>query len=472
MRLLDEHYIAGGWRQSSSPDRIDVVDSMTELAFASVAAGQDEDVDWAVAAARAAASGWSTTPVAERTARCGAVADHLEANAAAIADDICREVGMVRRLSEVIQVGLACGSFRAVAAVADEFPFEEKIGTSVVTHEPVGVVACITPWNYPLPQAAAKVAFALAAGCPVVLKPSEVAPLSAFALADAIDAAGFPPGVFNLVTGTGAGAGASLVAHADVDMVSFTGSTGTGKAIAAVCADRVARVALELGGKSAAVVLADADLPAAVTDTVRKGFLNSGQTCSALTRLVVPRPLLGEVEALAAAAAERLPVGDPFDSSSRLGPLASLAQWTRVQGFIERAVESGTRLIVGGPGKPDDLATGFYARATIFSDVDPDSELAQEEIFGPVLSIIAADDEDHAIDIANNSAYGLAGAVWSSSIDRAVGVARRMRTGQVQINDGAFEPLAPFGGFKQSGVGREYGPRGLAEFLETKALLH
>jgi aldehyde dehydrogenase (NAD+) len=327
------------------------------------------------------------------------------------------------------------------------------------------VVGAITPWNYPLHQIVAKVAAALAAGCPVVLKPSELTPLVAYLLADAADEAGVPPGVFNLVPGTGPVVGAAIAGHPDVDMVSFTGSTATGRAITHAAADRIARVALELGGKSANVILDDADLVKAVKVGVGNAFLNSGQTCTAWTRMLVHRSRYDEAVELAATAARGYRTGDPFDEATRLGPLVSAAQRDRVRGFIERAE---ARLVAGGLDAevPD---RGWFVAPTVFADVDPDSELAQEEIFGPVLSIIPFRDDDEAVAIANNSRYGLAGGVWGSE-ERALTVARRMRTGAVDVNGGAFNPLAPFGGYKQSGVGRELGPYGLAEFQQVKAI--
>jgi acyl-CoA reductase-like NAD-dependent aldehyde dehydrogenase len=304
----------------------------------------------------------------------------------------------------------------------------------------------------------------------VVLKPSEIAPLTTFVLAEIIHQAGLPAGVFNLVSGTGPGAGEALAAHPDVDMISFTGSTRSGKRVAELCSQRIARVALELGGKSANIILEGADLDRAVSDGVSKAFLNSGQTCSALTRMVVPRSRLTDVEKLAIKKAETLVPGDPMDPSSRIGPLVSQAQWDRVQGYIHRGMEEGARLICGGPGKPDGLERGYFVKPTIFSDVRREMVIAQEEIFGPVLSILPYDDEAEAIDIANDSQYGLAGAVWAETSERGIGVARQIRTGQLEINGGAFNPAAPFGGYKQSGIGREYGEYGLAEFLQVKSL--
>ncbi len=336
--------------------------------------------------------------------------------------------------------------------------------------EPVGVVGAITPWNYPLHQLCAKVAPALAAGCSIVAKPSEVTPLSAFVLAEVIDELGLPAGVFNLVTGFGPVVGEAIAAHDGVDMVSFTGSTRAGKLVSEAAAGNVKRVSLELGGKSANVILDDADLQRAVSHGVANCLLNSGQTCSAHTRMLVPRERLEEAEQVAAATAEKMAPGDPFDPSSRIGPLVSDAQRTRVREYIEVGEQEGARIVAGGADAPDGLDTGYFVKPTVFSDVKPDMRIAQEEIFGPVLSILPYDDEDEAAEIANGTIYGLDGGVWSADPDRAVAFAKRMRTGQVQINGATFNPLAPFGGYKQSGHGRELGRFGLEEFLETKSI--
>jgi len=351
-----------------------------------------------------------------------------------------------------------------------ELPAQEQIGNSVVVRDPIGVVAAITPWNYPLHQVAAKVAPALAAGCTVVLKPSEVAPLTAFLLADVIDELGLPAGVFNLVCGLGPVVGEALAGHPGVDMVSFTGSTRAGRRVSEVAARTVKPVALELGGKSANVILDDADLQRAVPDGVAKCFLNSGQTCSALTRMLVPRERLEEAEQIAAAAAEGFTPGDPLAEGTRLGPLVSEAQRERVRDYIEQGVSEGARLLTGGVEPPEGLEEGFFVRPTVFSGVSGEMAIAREEIFGPVLVIVPYEDEDDAVRIANDTEYGLAGGVWSADPERAQRVARRLRTGQVEVNGGAFNPLAPFGGFKQSGHGREYGRFGLEEFQAVKSM--
>ncbi|MFF5079814.1 aldehyde dehydrogenase family protein [Actinoplanes sp. NPDC000266] len=458
-------YLGGEWAAPASTETIAVENPATEEVLAHVPAGTAEDVDRAVAAARAAFAGWAATPMARRAE----VLDRLHASLSARAGDIARTVGLELgtpvKIAQRVQAGLPLAVLRGYADLAAR-PVEEKtIGNSLIAHEPVGVVGAITPWNYPLHQVVAKVAAALAAGCTVVLKPSELTPLVAFLLADAAEEAGVPAGVFNLVTGTGPVVGAAIAGHPDVDMVSFTGSTATGKAITHAAADRVAKVALELGGKSANVILEDADVARAVKVGVGNAFLNSGQTCTAWTRMLVHRDHYDEAVELAAKTAAGYTVGDPFDENTRLGPLVSAAQVSRVRGYIER---STARLVAGGldaplPGK------GHFVAPTVFADVDPDSELAQEEIFGPVLSIIPFSSDDEAVAIANNSKYGLAGGVWGSP-DRALSVARRLRTGAVDVNGGAFNPFAPFGGYKQSGVGRELGEYGLAEFQQVKAI--
>jgi acyl-CoA reductase-like NAD-dependent aldehyde dehydrogenase len=466
----DTIYVDGAWVPSTGTATLPIVNATTEETMGTVPEGTREDVDAAVAAARRAFPGWASTPADERAKYCTGIAEGLGARMDEIATLVSCEVGMVKQLSMFIQAGLPYSSFASVAGIVDGFAFEERVGNSLVVREPVGVVGCITPWNYPLHQIAAKVAFALGAGCPVVVKPSELAPLTAFVLAEIVDDVGLPAGVFNLVTGTGPVVGEAIAAHPDVDMVSFTGSTRAGKRVAELASQRVARVSLELGGKSANVILDDADLEKAVSDGVGKAFLNSGQTCSALTRMLVPRSKLAEAEEVARDRAESFTPGDPFAEDSKLGPLVSQAQWDKVQGFIERGVDEGATLVTGGPGRPDGLSTGYFVRPTVFSDVRSDMTIAQEEIFGPVLAILPYDTEEEAVEIANDSVYGLAGGVWAGTEEHAIEVARQIRTGQVEINGGAFNPGAPFGGFKQSGIGRELGRHGLEEFLEVKSL--
>ena len=443
-----------------------MINATTEEVMGRVPAGGAADVDRAVAAARAAWTSWS---VSKERAKClTRISEGLQARMSDIATVIASEVGMPINLAMIVQVGLPITTFGAMAAAS--LPAEEELGASLVVREPIGVVGAITPWNYPLHQVAAKVAPALAAGCTVVVKPSETAPLSAFILAEVIDGAGVPPGVFNLVTGNGAVAGEALARHQDVDMVSFTGSTRAGRRVSELAAASVKRVTLELGGKSPSVILDDADVVRAVRDGVAKAFINSGQTCSALTRMIVPRSRLAECEDLAVAAAATYRLGDPLVQGTRLGPVASAAQRERVRAYIRAGVDGGARLLTGGPDAPEGLERGFFVRPTIFSDVDPNSVIAQEEIFGPVLAIIAYDTEAEAVAIANGTVYGLAASVWSADRDRALRVARQLRAGQVEVNGGSFNPQAPFGGYKQSGNGRELGCYGLEEFLEVKSL--
>jgi len=469
--VRDRLYIGGAWVEPDGAGTLEVVEAASEQALATIPAGTATDARRAVAAAREAFEGWAGTPVAERQRLLRAVADGLEARAEEIAATVTAEVGMPLKLSRIIQAGLPIASFRLAADLLDELPFEEEAGSALVVREPVGVVGAITPWNYPLHQVACKVAPALAAGCTVVLKPSEVAPLSAFVLAEVVDSVGLPAGVFNLVTGTGPVVGEALASDPDVDMVSFTGSTRAGKRVSELASASVKRVALELGGKSPYVILDDANLEKAVPNGVAKAFLNSGQTCSALTRMLVPRERLAEAEAIAAAAAEKFAPADPTGERSGIGPLVSDVQRERVRGYIRRGVEEGARLVCGGAEPPEDLPSGFYVQPTVFSDVTPAMTIAQEEIFGPVLVILPYDDEDDAVRIANDTIYGLAAGVWSGDPARAERVARRLRAGQVEINGGQFDLRAPFGGFKQSGNGRENGRFGLEEYLEAKALL-
>ncbi|HUZ44127.1 MAG TPA: aldehyde dehydrogenase family protein [Acidimicrobiales bacterium] len=470
MHNRDKIYVNGAWVDSTGSGTIDVINSTTEEVMGHVPEGTPEDVDRAVAAARAAFDDWAAVSVEERAKYLQRITEGLQARMGDIATLVSQEVGMPTNLSMMIQAGLPTMTFGSMGQILDAFPFEEEVGNSVVVREPVGVVGCITPWNYPLHQIAAKVAPALAAGCTVVLKPSEVAPLNAFVLADIIDEVGLPAGVFNLVTGFGPVVGEAIAAHPDVDMVSFTGSTRAGKRVSELAAQTVKRVALELGGKSANVILDDADLEKAVRDGVGKCYLNSGQTCSALTRMIVPRSRLAEVEKIAAETAATFKPGAPDAADTRLGPLVSAVQRDRVRGYINKGVEEGAKLLTGGADAPAGLDKGFFVQPTVFSEVRTDMTIAQEEIFGPVLAILPYDDEEEAITIANDSVYGLAGGVWSGDPERARRVARRIRTGQVEINGGSFNPVAPFGGYKQSGNGRELGKFGLEEFLEVKSL--
>ncbi len=470
MQVRDKIYIDGAWVPSTGTGTLEVINSSTEEVMGSIPEGTADDVQKAVAAAKAAFPAWSELPREERGKYIQRIAEGLGARMAEIGQVIAGEVGMPLNLSNMIQAGMPIQNWSAIAGIVDSFEFETEVGNSLVVREPVGVVGAITPWNYPLHQITLKVAPALAAGCTVVLKPSEVAPLNAFILAEVINDVGLPNGVFNLVTGVGPVVGEAIASHKDVDMVSFTGSTGAGKRVAELCAKRVARVSLELGGKSANVILPDADFAKAVADGVFKAFLNSGQTCSALTRMLVPRDRLAEAEGIAAATAAAFAPGDPFGGTAMLGPLVSATQRDRVRGYIQKGIDEGAKLIAGGVEAPEGLDKGFYVQPTVFSEVTTDMTIAQEEIFGPVLSILPYDTEEEAIEIANDSIYGLAGGVWSGDPEHAKAVARKLRTGQVEVNGGAFNTSAPFGGYKQSGLGREGGSFGLEEFLEVKSL--
>jgi acyl-CoA reductase-like NAD-dependent aldehyde dehydrogenase len=454
---------------STGTGSIEVLNPSTEEVITTVPEGTAADVDAAVEAAARAFQTWGATSVDERAKYVQAIAEGLAARSEEIGAQVSQEMGMPVGWATAIQAGLPTGTFSAMPQIMAEFPWEERVGTSLVVREPVGVVAAITPWNYPLHQIAAKVAPALAAGCTVVLKPSEVAPLNAFLLAEIVDDAGLPPGVFNLVTGTGPVVGEAMASHPKVDMVSLTGSTRAGRRVSELAAQTIKRVHLELGGKSANVLLDDVDLDQAVPGGVFGCYLNSGQTCSALTRMLVPRSRHDEAVALARAAAEAATVG-PADSDAQLGPVVSATQRDRVRGYIQKGIDEGATLVTGGVEPPEGLDTGYFVRPTVFADVTPDMTIAQEEIFGPVLVIMPYEDDDDAVRIANDSIYGLAGAVRSADQERAVAVARRLRTGQVDINSGSFNLLAPFGGYKQSGNGRELGKFGLDEFLETKSL--
>lgn len=464
-------YIDGQWRTQAGAAAIDVFSPIDGSLLATVPQGGTEAVEQAVAAARRAFGHWSATPPARRAELLKKIQEGLKARSEEIARTITLEMGMPLKLSQRIQVGSPTATFGMYARILGDFAFEEQVGNSKVLREPAGVVVAITPWNYPLHQIAAKVAAALAAGCTVVLKPSEVAPLNAFALAEIIHDAGVPAGVFNLVTGYGPEIGEALVTHPAVDMVSFTGSTNAGKRITQLAADSVKRVALELGGKSAGIVLDDADFAVAIKGMVGNCYLNAGQTCTAQTRLLVPAARYDEAAGIAAAAARAFRVGDPLQAETTLGPLASKMQQERVRGYIAKGIGEGCELLAGGADLPPGVtAGGYYVAPTVFGRVDGKATIAQEEIFGPVLSIITYVDEDDAVRIANDSIYGLSGGVWSATDEHAEAVARRLRTGQVEINGGPFNLYAPFGGYRQSGNGRELGKYGLEDFLEYKSL--
>ncbi len=470
LQVRDRIFIGGEWVQPDGGERIEVLNATTEEVMGTIPACSPADSERAVAAARGAFSGWSQTSREERAGYLAAIAAGLGERSEEIAATITQELGMPLKLSQMIQVGLPTSQFAAMPRLMEEIAWEEEVGNSRVLREPVGVVGAITPWNFPLNQIAAKVAPALAAGCTIVLKPSEVTPLNAFLLTEVIEAAGLPAGVFNLVTGTGPVVGEAIAAHPGVDMVSFTGSTGAGKRVSELASATVKPVAMELGGKSPNLILDDADLGRAVPDGVAKCFLNSGQTCSALTRMLVPREKLAEAEQIAAASAAAFTPGDPFEASTRLGPLVSEIQRERVRGYIEKGVAEGAKLVTGGAEAPDGLDRGHFVRPTVFSEVTPEMTIAREEIFGPVLAIQPYDGLEDGVRIANDSDYGLAAGVWAADSERAVEVARRIRAGQIEINGGAFNPLAPFGGYGQSGHGRENGRYGLEELLQVKSL--
>jgi acyl-CoA reductase-like NAD-dependent aldehyde dehydrogenase len=473
MKNYDTIYVDGQWIPSDGKTTLSVFDSTNEEVMATIPEGTASDVAKAARAAKAAFISWSTTPPATRAEYLNAISDALAARMDEISSAISRETGMSKMLSNMIQVGLPIGSFKQAAVLAESFEFEKQVGTSLIVREPIGVVGCITPWNYPLHQIAAKVAFALASGCTVVLKPSEVAPIDAFMLAEIIHDAKLPAGVFNLVTGTGPVVGEAISASPDIDMISFTGSTRAGKLVMQTGSETVKKVALELGGKSANIICEDLDTETfakAVMGGTGQAFLNSGQTCSLLSRMLVPRARLAEAEGLAAAVAGSMKVGDPFTEGTNLGPLASAAQRDRVVSYINKGIDEGAKLIAGGPEAPEGLEKGYYVKATVFSEVNNKMTIAQEEIFGPVLVLIPYDGIDEAVDIANDSPYGLAGAVYAADQETGIAIARRIRTGQVTVNNGRFNPNAPFGGYKQSGIGRELGEYGFEEFLEVKSL--
>jgi len=463
-------YIDGKWTTPALPFDLDVENPATGQTIARISLGGQADVDRAVAAARAAFESWSETSVEARIALLERIVAEYNRRAPELAKAVTAEMGAPFWLARDAQVPLCAAHFAQAIEVLKRYEFERRFGTTLVRREPVGVCALITPWNWPLYQIGTKVASALAAGCTMVLKPSEIAPLNAMLFTEALDAAGVPLGVFNLVNGDGPSVGVPLCIHPDVDMVSFTGSTRAGIEVARNAAPTVKKVAQELGGKSANILLDDADLATFVPAGVQACFMNSGQACAAPTRMLVPQHLHDEVVKLAKASAEGTLVGDPLADGVKVGPLVSKTQFERVQGYIRKGIEEGATLIAGGPGKPDGLATGHYARPTIFANVRSNMTIAQEEIFGPVLVIIPYQDEEDAVRIANDSQYGLSGFVVSKDLERARKVARRMRTGQVRLNGAKHDFSAPFGGYRYSGNGREFGVFGMEEFLEAKSI--
>ena len=468
-----EHLIGGEWVGSSGTDRISVVSPSTELPVAEVVEGTAVDVDRAVRAAHEAWASWAARPVEERIAIVRALGAELRRRAGELGAVIATEVGMPRHIAVAAQVLLPAAVIDRVADVATGHPWEERVGAATVVREPAGVVAAITPWNMPLHQIAAKVAPALIAGCTIVLKPSEVAPLNAFVFAECTQAAGVPAGVFNLVCGSGPEVGEALVTHPLVAVVSLTGSVRSGARVAELAAGGIRRVCLELGGKSPNLVLDDADLEVVIPSAIEQAFFNSGQACNALSRLLVPRQRLDEVEDRLVAGARALRVGDPFDDGVHLGPLISARQRDSVRGHIAAAIDDGARLLTGGPEAPAGLTRGYYQVPTVFSDVTPSMRLGQEEVFGPVLAVQPYTDEDGAVAIANSTPYGLSGGVWSADPERARAVARRIRSGQVKVNGARTREYldTPFGGYGLSGLGRELGSFGLDEFVEIKAIL-
>jgi aldehyde dehydrogenase (NAD+) len=470
MRDYLDFYIGGEWVAPAEPRTLDVINPADESVAGRISLGSAADVDRAVAAAKAAFPAYSETTREERLELLQAIAAEYQKRYAEIAEAITEEMGAPAMLAQRAQAAVGIGHLQAAIGVLREYEFESKRGSTLIRKEPIGVCGFITPWNWPINQISTKVFPALATGCTMVLKPSEVAPFSGYLFAQVLDAAGVPAGVFNLVNGDGPGVGAAIAAHPDVDMVSFTGSTRAGIAVAKAAADTVKRVHQELGGKSPFIVLEDADVAKAVTAAMRHMLTNSGQSCNAPTRLLVPRARMEEAKEAARAVAEKTSVGDP-KGDSNLGPVVSDVQWTKIQGLIERGVSEGATLICGGPGKPDGLERGYYVRPTVFGDVDNDMTIAREEIFGPVMSIIGYEDEAQAVEIANDTPYGLAAYVHGSDAGHARKVAARLRAGQVNINGAELDFMAPFGGYKQSGNGREWGDHAFEEFLETKAIL-
>ncbi|TRW82107.1 aldehyde dehydrogenase family protein [Mycolicibacterium sp. 018/SC-01/001] len=469
MREHLEFYIDGRWVPPLRPDTLDVEDPATETVTGRIALGSSADVDLAVQAARRAFASWSQTGRDERSALLNAIMGEYRSRSADLAAAVGEEMGAPPSLASGPQVNLGLGHLMSAIATLETFPFEDDLGTTHVVREPIGVCGLITPWNWPLNQIACKVFPALATGCTMVLKPSEVAPFSAQIFTEILDAAGVPAGVFNLVYGDGPGVGAALSAHPDIDMISFTGSTRAGVDVAKNAAGTVKRVTQELGGKSPNIVLDDDRFAASVAAGTTAMMLNSGQSCNAPSRMLVPAARMAEAIEAATAAAQAVRVGDPADKKA-IGPVASAAQFDKVQGLIARGIDEGATLVVGGLGRPDGLDTGYYVKPTVFADVTNDMTIAREEIFGPVLCILGYDDLDHAVEIANDTDYGLAGYVSGADPEQARAVATRIRAGSVAINH-AFDIAAPFGGYKRSGNGREWGRFGFDEYLEIKAVI-
>ena len=465
-----QFYINGQWVQPRGTQSMDVINPATEEAVATIALGNAEDVDLAVAAARNAFESYSQTSREERIALLERILGVFKKRMGEVAEAITAEMGAPDKLSQMAQAPSGLGHFAAALHALKNYEFEEQIGTTQVVKEPIGVCGLITPWNWPMNQLTCKVAPALATGCTMVLKPSEVAPLSALLLAEILDEAGVPAGVFNLVNGDGPTVGAAMSAHPGIDMMSFTGSTGAGRQVMINSAGTIKRVALELGGKSANILLDDVNFEKMVGHAVLTCMNNTGQSCNAPTRLLVPASRMDEVAAIAAAVITKVKAGDPKAADTVNGPVVSKAQWLKIQDLIQKGIDEGATLLAGGTGLPEGLSKGYYVKPTIFTHVKNDMTIAREEIFGPVLSVIAYTDEDDAVRIANDTVYGLSGYVSSADIERARKVARRIRTGMVHLNGAQLDNNAPFGGYKQSGIGREWGHHGFEDFLEIKSI--
>jgi len=464
-------YIDGGWVDPVEPTEFTVINPATEEPAGVISLGSAKDVDRAVSAARRAFDGFAQTSRDERRALLEKILTVYKKRYADVANAVRDEMGAPAKLAHGPQAGIGVGHLSAMIDILKTFEFEERRGSSRLVLEPIGVCGLITPWNWPMNQVAAKVVPALAAGCTMVLKPSEFSPFSAAIWAEVLDEAGVPAGVFNLVNGTGPEVGAALAAHPDIDMVSFTGSTRAGTEVAKLAAASVKRVHQELGGKSPNILLDDADFEQAVQTSVMQVFQNSGQSCNAPTRMLVPANRLAEVEALARKVAESTIVGDPASERTAVGPVVSKIQFDRVENYISKGIAEGAKLVVGGQGRPQGLEKGYYVRPTIFSDVKNDMVIAREEIFGPVLAILPYRDEEEAVRIANDTPYGLQAYIWSRDFARANRIGRRIRAGRVTINGAQGDMKLPFGGFKKSGNGREWGEYGLRDFLEVKAVV-
>jgi aldehyde dehydrogenase (NAD+) len=463
-------YIDGKWVDPVKANPVDVINPATEESCGRISLGSAADVDLAVAAAKRAGPGYAATTREQRIQLLESILAEFAKRHDEIAEAIMDEMGAPWGLAKGAQAGSGPQHIKAAIRALKTFDFEERNRTTLIVKEPIGVCALITPWNWPVNQVACKVAPALAAGCTMVLKPSEIAPFDAMIFAEVLDAAGIPAGVFNLVNGDGPGVGTALSTHPDVAMVSFTGSTRAGVAVAQNAAPSVKRVAQELGGKSANILLDDADFGKAVREGAEECFDNTGQSCNAPTRMLVPRGRMNEAASIAAEVANTIRVGDPRAEGIEVGPLVSEQQWHKVQDLIQKGIDEGATLAAGGTGRPGGLARGYYARPTVFSNVSNSMTIAREEIFGPVLSIMPYDDEDDAVEIANDTPYGLSGYVSSGSLERARGIAARLQTGMVHINGAHLDSMAPFGGYKQSGNGREWGAHGIDEFLEVKSI--